>query len=169
MPTRYFKLTEVAQAGTWSLGPLLDGQGQELEPTTQFTSGHPVASPALLKLRVRAQGRRRDFNLAGDSRTPVVHIRMATHFAEFAPEDVQLLPVRIKGCSDEYSVLVATRLVEGIDPRKDVGALVFRASDPPDALIVSEHLKVVLERARLTGVSFEEVSTQPPSATHVTQ
>ncbi|MBN8468826.1 hypothetical protein JYJ95_20185 [Corallococcus exiguus] len=189
MPTRYFRLKEAVQAGTWSLGPLMDRQGQVLEDMTEFTSGRPVQAPANLKLRVREQGRRRDFNLAGPDRTPVVHARMATLFAEFTPQEVQLLPVNIKGGSGEYSVLVATKLIRciddkaskeiqvwkpedgrpdkpghyrsvigmRIDPMKAGGTQVFRTWGWSGALIVSEHIKVVLERAKVTGVDFEEV------------
>ena len=189
MPTRYFKLNGATQAGSWSLGPLMDEQGQELEDMAEFTSGRPIHAPAHLKLRVREQGRRRDFNLAGAGRTPVVHLRMATLFAEYTPQEVQLLPVNIKGGSGEYSVLVATRLIRciddiaskeiqvwrpedgrpdkqghyrgvtgmRIDPMKVGGFQVFRTWGWSDALIVSEHVKLVLERARVTGADFEEV------------
>lgn len=114
---------------------------------------------------------------------------MATHFAESTPQEVQLVPVDIKGCSEEYLVLVATKLIRciddqaseavqvwsaedglpgepghcrgvrgmRIDPRKVGGDRVFRTWGWPDALIVSEHIKWVLERARLKGAAFEEV------------
>ena len=166
----------------------MDGQGQELQDTTEFASGRPVQAPAHLKLRVREQGRRRDFNLAGAGRTPVVHLRMATLFAEYAPQEVQLLPVNIKGGAGEYSVLVATRLIRciddkastevqvwkpedgrpdkvgqyrgvigmRIDPMKVGGFQVFGTWGWSDALIVSEHIKLVLERAKVTGADFEE-------------
>ncbi|NTX10885.1 hypothetical protein HUA76_08825 [Myxococcus sp. CA056] len=190
MPTRYFRLNEAVQAGHWSLGALMDGQGQELEDTTEFTSGRPVVhAPATLKLRVREQGRRRDFNMVGAGRTPVVHLRMSSLFAEYAPQEVQLLPVNVKGGSGEYHVLVATRLIRciddkaskeiqvwkpedarpdkadhyrgvigmRIDPMKVGGFQVFRTWGWSEALIVSEHIKLVLERARVTGADFEEV------------
>ncbi|MFY2561251.1 imm11 family protein [Corallococcus terminator] len=189
MSTRYFRLNEAVQAGHWSLGPLMDGQGQELGDLTRFTSGQPVQDPGRLKLRVRAQGRRRHFNLIGAGGPPVVHLKMANVFAEYAPAEVQLVPVDVKGGSGEYRILVTTRSIrciddkasqevqrwkqeEGrpdktghyrsvvglrIDPMRVGGFQVFRTWGWSDALIVSEHIKLVLERARLTGLDFEEV------------
>ncbi|RKG92901.1 imm11 family protein [Corallococcus terminator] len=189
MQTRYFRLNEAVQAGDWSLGPLMDAQGKELEDATEFTSGRPVHAPDLLKLRVREQGRRRDFTLAGAGRVPVVHHRMATHLAEYASPEVQLLPVSVKGGSGEYSVLVATKLIRciddkaskeiqvwkpedgqpgkpghyrsiigmRIDPRKVGHFQVFRTWGWSDALIVSEHIKQLLENNKVTGLDFEEV------------
>jgi len=113
---------------------------------------------------------------------------MATLFAEYAPQEVQLLPVNIKGGAGEYSVLVATRLIRciddkastevqvwkpedgrpdkvgqyrgvigmRIDPMKVGGFQVFGTWGWSDALIVSEHIKLVLERAKVTGADFEE-------------
>ncbi|AGC41449.1 hypothetical protein MYSTI_00090 [Myxococcus stipitatus DSM 14675] len=179
MPTRYFRLTEAVEAGDWSLGDLLDEKGRELEDPSRFTSGQPVAASGPLKLRVREQGRRRDFTLAGASGIPVLHSKMSNCFAEFAAEETQLLSVAVKGGSGEYHVLVATQRVAcssemqvgnvatsgdtrgvggmRIDPGKVGGLLVFRAAGGADALIISEHLKSVLERARLRGVAYEEV------------
>ncbi|MCP3098488.1 hypothetical protein LZ198_06305 [Myxococcus sp. K15C18031901] len=189
MRTRYFRIKEAVPAGGWSLGPLLDGQGQELEDPTAFTSGRPVHAPVGLRIRLRETGRRRDFNLAGADRTPVVHVKMAALLEEYSPQEVQLMPVSIQGCRDEYRVLVATTLIRciddkaseaiqvwkpedrrpdelghyrdivgmRIDPSQVDGAQVFRIWGWSDALIVSEHIKLVLERARLTGADFEEV------------
>ncbi|MFY1831907.1 imm11 family protein [Myxococcus fulvus] len=189
MLTRYFRLTDAVQAGTWSLGTPLDGQGQELEDLTAFTRGRPVQAPDRMRLRIRERGRRRDFNLVGASGVPLIHSRMAALFAEFTPQEVQLVPVDIKGCSDEYLILVATRLIrcideeasEGIhlwrpedgrpdtaghyrdvvgmriDPMKVDGTQVFRTWGWSVALIVSEHIKLLLERGKLTGAAFEEV------------
>ncbi|NVJ26478.1 hypothetical protein HUW62_35190 [Myxococcus sp. AM011] len=189
MRTRYFRLNEAVRPGDWSLGPLMDGQGKELEDMAEFTSGRPVQAPDLLKLQVREQGRRRDFNLAGAGRIPVIHQRMATHLAEYASLEVQLLPVKVKGGSGEYSVLVAKKLIRciddkasqeiqawkpedgqpdklghyrsvigmRIDPRKVGHFQVFRIWGWSDALIVSEDIKGLLERAKVTGADFEEV------------
>ncbi|MCP3062306.1 hypothetical protein LXT21_26295 [Myxococcus sp. K38C18041901] len=189
MSPQYFRLTDAVQAGTWSLGALLDGQGRELEDLTAFTAGQPVEAPDRMRLRVRERGRRRDFNLTSAGGVPVIHARMAALFAEFSIQEVQLVPVDIQGCADEYSILVATRLLrcidveasEGIqpwrpedgrpdlsghsrgvtrmkiDPTKLDGTQVFRAWGWPAALIVSEHIKLLLERRKITGVAFEEV------------
>lgn len=121
--------------------------------------------------------------------TPVIHVRVATLFAELAPGDVQLLPTNIAGCPDEYLILVATKLVRciddaatedvlywkpederpdmlgqyrsvfgmRIDPTQVGTTKVFRTWGWPVALIVSEDIKVALERANITGAEFEEV------------
>lgn len=113
--SRYFRLKEDVQAGNWYLGDPLTTEGRALEDFREFTSGRPVRSDVRLTLSIREPGRQRDFNLAGASMTPVVHVRAATLFAELAPDDVQLLPVNLKGHSDEYQILVATKLVRCID------------------------------------------------------
>ncbi|WP_338873243.1 imm11 family protein [Myxococcus stipitatus] len=113
--SRYFRLKEDVQAGNWYLGDLLTLEGQALEDFREFTSGRPVRSDVRLTVSIREPGRQRDFNLAGAGMTPVVHVRAATLFAELAPNDVQLIPVNLEGHSDEYQLLVATKLVRCID------------------------------------------------------
>ncbi|AGC42243.1 hypothetical protein MYSTI_00894 [Myxococcus stipitatus DSM 14675] len=189
MPTRYFRLEEEVLAENWYLGTPLEPQGQELEDMREFSSGEPVHARRRMTIPIGEPGRRRDFNMAGAGRTPVVNIKVATLFAELAPEDVQLFPVDIKGCPDEYQILVATRLIRCIDDqaseeilrwkpederpdklgmyrsvygmridRTKVGdAKVFRTWGWTVALIVSEDIKVAMERARVTGAEFEEV------------
>ncbi|AKF81093.1 hypothetical protein MFUL124B02_17990 [Myxococcus fulvus 124B02] len=158
MLTRYFRLTEAVQAGHWSLGPSTDEQDQELDAWTAHTSRQV---PDRIKLRIREKGRRRDFNLVGASGVPVLHAGLAALFAEFTPQEVQLVPVDIKGCGDEYSLLIATRVIDLSRMRTELTKAgdpqVFRAGGSPGALIVSEHIKLLLERARLTGAAFEEV------------
>ncbi|MFY2560742.1 hypothetical protein ACN469_24270 [Corallococcus terminator] len=190
MPTRYFRLSEDVQAGNWFLGTPMDGQGQELEDMMEFTSGRPVVhAHGGLTVPVRETGRPRDFSMAGAGRTPILHVRVATPFAELAPDDVQLLPVDVKGFPDQYVILVATKLVRciddkaseeilrwkpederpdklgqyrsvyglRIDPMKPGSTKVFRTWGWTVALVVSEDIKVALERAMVTGAEFEEV------------
>ncbi|TQF11544.1 hypothetical protein FJV41_33635 [Myxococcus llanfairpwllgwyngyllgogerychwyrndrobwllllantysiliogogogochensis] len=189
MPTRYFRLSEDVQAGSWFLGTPLDGQGQELEDMTEFTSGRPVHAHGSMTVPVRERGRPRDFSMAGAGRTPVVHVRVATLFAELAPDDVQLIPVEVQGFPDQYVMLVATKLVRCIDDKASEEILVWKPEDErpdklgqyrsvygmridrtkvgdtkvfrtwgwPVAFIVSEDIKVALERAKVTGAEFEEV------------
>ncbi|NTX51219.1 hypothetical protein HUA74_31430 [Myxococcus sp. CA051A] len=113
--SRYFRLKEDVQAGNWYLGEPLNGQGREPEDIREFSSGRPVRSDGRLTLSVREPGRQRDFSMAGVGMTPVVHIRVAAIFAELAPNDVQLIPLNLKGHPDEYQVLVATKVVRCID------------------------------------------------------
>ncbi|GEN11066.1 hypothetical protein SAMN05443572_102184 [Myxococcus fulvus] len=187
--SRYFRLKEDVRAGYWYLGEPLREQEQELEDIREFTSGRSVRGVGRLMLSVREPGRQRDFNMAGVGMTPVVHGRVAAIFAEHAPDDVQLIPVHLKGHPDDYQVLVATKTVQciddkassevefwlpedarpdklgqyrnvvdmRIDPTKVGKTKVFRTWGWTVALIVSEDIKVAMERAKVTGAKFEEV------------
>ena len=188
-PSRYFRLRPDMRRGKWSLGEPLDEAGNEVEDIREFTSGRPAHVEGRLRLTIDEPGKRLDYSTAGAGMTPVVNIRVATLFAELAGDDVQLIPVDIKGCPDAYQILVATRLIRCIDDEASEEALYWQPEDErPDklgmyrsvygmridrtkvggakvfrtwgwsvALIVSEDLKVALERANVTGAKFEEV------------
>ncbi|MCP3058851.1 hypothetical protein LXT21_08715 [Myxococcus sp. K38C18041901] len=133
--SRYFRLAEHVQAGNWYLGTPLDERGQEPDDLWEFTSGRPTKTHGRLTIPLQEAGKRRDFSLAGVSMTPVIHVRVATLFAELAPGDVQLLPVDIAGCADEYVILVATRLVRCIDDAATEDVLYWKPEDDrPDML-----------------------------------
>ncbi|WP_342378662.1 hypothetical protein NVS55_04650 [Myxococcus stipitatus] len=129
MSTRYFRLEEEVLAGNWYLGTPLDAHGEELEDMREFSSGEPVHARSGMMIPISESGRRRDFNMAGAGRTPVVHIKVATLFAELAPDDVQLIPVDIKGCPDEYQILVATRRIRCIDDQASEEILRWKPED----------------------------------------
>ncbi|WIG93052.1 DUF1629 domain-containing protein [Myxococcus sp. SDU36] len=113
--SRYFRLKGDVQAGNWYLGEPLTRQGREPEDIREFTSGRPFRGDGRLTLSIREPGCRRDFSMAGVGMTPVVHVRVAAIFAELAPNDVQMIPVALKGYPDEYQILVATKVVRCID------------------------------------------------------
>ncbi|MFP2908279.1 imm11 family protein [Pyxidicoccus sp. 3LFB2] len=115
MAERFFDLSEDIQTGNWDLGDPLDERGQEVDDPWAFTKGQPVRVEGRLTIPVEEPGRRLDFSTAGVGVTPVVHVRVATLFAEMAPDDVQLIPVDIKGCPDQYLMLIATKLIRCID------------------------------------------------------
>ncbi|WP_375758590.1 imm11 family protein [Corallococcus exercitus] len=115
MTLRYFELSEDVQAGTWYLGDPVDDQGQEVEDPWQFRAGRPVSISGRLTVPIDQQGRALDFSTAGVGLAPVVHVQVASVFAELAPEDVQFIPVRIKGMPDQYVILVATKCILCID------------------------------------------------------
>ncbi|MBZ4396475.1 imm11 family protein [Myxococcus sp. AS-1-15] len=134
-PSRYFRLMENVQAGNWYLGDPLTKQGHELEDFREFSSGRPAHVSDRLTVPIDEPGRRLDFSTAGAGATPIVHVRVATLFAEMAPSDVQLIPVSIKGCPDEYLILVATRLVRCIDDEASEEVLYWKPEDErPDKL-----------------------------------
>ncbi len=118
MPTqRYFNLTEDLQGGHWYLGDPLDEQGQEVEDPYAFRAGQPVHVAGRLTLPVDEPGRPLEFCTAGVGVAPIVHVRVASLFAELAPDDVQLIPVDVQGQPDQYLILVATKLIRCIDDK----------------------------------------------------
>lgn len=115
MPARFFELAEDVRSGYWYLGDPLDERRQEVDDPYVFRAGHPVRVEGRLTLPIEQPGRPSDFSAMGLSMAPVVHVRVASIFAELAPNDVQLIPVDIQGHPDQYLLLVATRLIRCID------------------------------------------------------
>jgi hypothetical protein len=93
----------------------MDSQGRQVDDR-QFTCGTPVHIADRLRFPVEIAGMPLDFTEAGVG-LPVVHVRVASMFAELAPDDVQLIPVDVEGQLDQYLVLVATRLIGCIDEK----------------------------------------------------
>ncbi|HEX8706267.1 MAG TPA: DUF1629 domain-containing protein [Myxococcaceae bacterium] len=114
MPKRFFRLADdVYVPGRWHLDTPTDSQGRQVDDG-QFSLGALVHATERLKIPVEIAGKPLDFTEAGIG-IPVVHVRVATLFAELAPEDVQLLPVEVEGPLGQYFILVATRLIGCID------------------------------------------------------
>ena len=115
MTERYFALCEdLHVAGRWHLDNPTDDQGREVDDPWQFRRGEPVVATGRWRIPIEEAGRPLDYTLAGLN-IPVVHVKVATIFAELAPDDVQLLPVDIPAQPDQYLILVATRRVRCID------------------------------------------------------
>jgi hypothetical protein len=115
MPKRYFELSDyVAVPGRWHLGTPSDPQGGELDDPWMFRKGQPVPEQQRVMIPLEHPGKPLDFSLAAFS-TPVVHVRIASLFAQLAPDDVQALPVSIQGQPDSFCILVATKLIRCID------------------------------------------------------
>jgi len=127
--SRYFRLKPEMLSGKWSLDEPLDNQGHEIEDWKEFTSGRPARVSGPLTIPIDEPGRRLDYSTAGAGMTPVVHVRVATIFAELAPNDVQLIPVDIQGYPGEYLVLVATRLVRCIDDEASEEVMYWKPED----------------------------------------
>jgi hypothetical protein len=92
-----------------------DNQGRKVDDG-QFMLGAPVRITERLRIPIELTGAPLDFTEAGIM-IPVVHVRVASMFAELAPDDVQLLPVDVEGQPDQYLILVATRLIRCIDEK----------------------------------------------------
>ncbi|MFL5347235.1 MAG: imm11 family protein [Hyalangium sp.] len=187
MPERFFRLADdVNVPHRWHLDTPKDRHGHEVD-YRQFKLGAPVQIQERLRIPVEIPGQPLDFTEANVG-VPLVHVRVASLFAELAPDDVQLLPVDVEGQPDQYLILVASRLIRCIDeqasrfdrwapedgmPHKvgkfsimyelridksTVGsAQVFRCEGWTGPLIVSEAIKVGLEKMGATGTRFEEV------------
>jgi hypothetical protein len=114
MPKRFFKLADdVNFPQRWDLDTPTDSQGRKVDDG-QFRRGEPVHLQERLRIPVEIAGKPLDFTEAG-IRIPVVHVRVASIFAELAPDDVQLIPADVEGQPDQYLILVATRLIRCID------------------------------------------------------
>ena len=116
MPKRFFKLADdVYVPHRWHLDTPTNSQGLKVNDA-QFTIGAPVQIEERLKIPVEITGKPLDFTEANVG-VPVVHVRVASMFAELAPDDVQLIPVDVEGHPDQYLILVATRLIRCIDEK----------------------------------------------------
>ncbi len=114
MPKRFFKLADdVNVPHRWHLDTPTDSQGLKVDDA-QFTIGAPVRTQERLRIPVEIAGKPLDFTEANVG-VPVVHVRIASMFAELAPDDVQLIPVDVEGYPDQYFILVATRRISCID------------------------------------------------------
>jgi hypothetical protein len=114
MPQRFFKLADdVNVPYRWDLDTPTDSQGRQVDDR-QFRFGTPVHITERLRIPVEIAGKPLDFTEAGVG-LPVVHVRVASLFAQLAPDDVQLIPVDVEGQPDQYLILVATRLIRCID------------------------------------------------------
>ena len=81
-----------------------------------FRRGATVHMTDRLRIPVEIAGKPLDFTLAAVG-LPVIHVRVASMFAELVPDDVQLLPVDVEGQPDQYLILVAKRLIRCIDEK----------------------------------------------------
>jgi hypothetical protein len=116
MSQRFFRLSDhVEIPHRWHLAMPRDRQGHKVDDG-KFMSGTPVHIKERLRIPIEIAGRPLDFTEAGIM-IPVVHVRLASMFAELAPNDVQLIPVDVEGHADQYLILVATRLIRCIDEK----------------------------------------------------
>jgi uncharacterized protein DUF1629 len=114
MPQRFFELADdVNVPHRWHLNTPTDSQSQEVDDRL-FRRGEPVHLQERLRIPVEIAGKPLDFTEANVG-VPVVHVRVASMFAELAPDDVQLIPVDVEGHPDQYLILVAKRLIPCID------------------------------------------------------
>lgn len=115
MPARYFDLSEdVYIPGRWTLGHPLDALGRQLEDPWQFRVGAPAHLKEPVRIPIDHPGQSLDFSHAAFSH-PVIHARAAAIFTEFAPKDVELIPVTLGSHPEPHFILNAVRCVKCID------------------------------------------------------
>lgn len=111
---RFFKLADdVNVPHRWHLDAPTNSRGEKVDEGL-FRRGVPVHITDRLRIPVEIAGKALDFTFAAVG-LPVVHVRVASMFAELAPEEVQLFPVDVEGQPDQYLILVATHLIRCID------------------------------------------------------
>jgi hypothetical protein len=114
MTKRFFELADdVAFPRRWHLAMPRNAQGVKVDDY-EFWRGTPVHSESRLRIPIEIEGKPLDYTEAGLN-IPVVHVRVASVFAELATDDVQLIPVDVEGQPDQYLILVAVRLIRCID------------------------------------------------------
>ncbi|NMO16314.1 hypothetical protein HPC49_29110 [Pyxidicoccus fallax] len=128
--SRYFALRQdVYVPGRWYLDEPVDSEGKELEDIWQFTEGHPVQVEQPLYVPCHRAGRSLDFSTTSVGATPILHPKVATVFEAFAPDDLQVLPVRVEGQAEQYFLLNVTRLVKCIDDSASEEVQYWRPED----------------------------------------
>ncbi len=129
MSGRYFDLFEdVYVPGRWYLDDPVDPRGEEVD-LWQFERGMPVDAGRRLKIPLDRPGKPMDFTTTPVGGAPVVHSRVASLFAKWAPRDVQLVPVDVEGQQDEYLVLNVTRVVKCIDDKASAEVQYWQPED----------------------------------------
>lgn len=135
MTMRYFELfDDVDIAGRWELDDPVDSKGREIEGSWRFTEGRPVRLHERLEIPICEQGKPLDFSLAGFG-VPIVSGRVASIFAELAPEDVQLILVDIEGQTEPFFMLVCTRVETCIDDERSGAVRYWRPEDGRPELV----------------------------------
>jgi hypothetical protein len=114
MSQRFFRLADnVMFPNRWHLAMPRDTHGVEVDDH-DFWKGTPVLGQSRLRIPIEIVGTPLDYTEAGLN-IPVVHVRIASLFAELAPEDVQFIPVDVEDQPDQYLILVATHRLRCID------------------------------------------------------
>ncbi|SET78483.1 imm11 family protein [Stigmatella erecta] len=154
MSKRFFKLADnVYVPHRWDLGTPVDHQDRQVDDRP-FTCGTPVPITGRLRIPVENAGKPLDFTEASVG-LPVVHVRVASIFAQLAPEDVQLIPVDVEGQPDQYLILVATRLIRCIDEQASRIQLWTHENGVPD--MVGKYFSVRDLRIDRTQVGSAQV------------
>jgi len=129
VPKRYFELEQdLYIPGRWYPGSPVDEQGQEAD-VWMFRHGEPVVLPTRLRVPLYRPGKPVDFSTTSIGATPLLHPRVASVFAELAPDDMQLFPVEVEGQPEPYFLLNVTRMMKCIDDNACEEVLYWKPAD----------------------------------------
>jgi hypothetical protein len=114
MISRFYEvLDDVQLADRWHLGDLRDGQGREVDPRL-FTIGRGAAVGSELSISITHEGTPLSFTFAAFD-APVVARPLAEAVQRLCPDGIQLVPVRVQGQRDEYSIMNVLGSIECLD------------------------------------------------------
>jgi len=114
---RYFEIHDnVYVEGRWYLVDPVDGVGNALRGVFCRGKRVSVIQPVLLShSRFAKRGNPMDYTEISADVAPVVHSRIAEVFRLLAPEEVELIPARVRGFSDEFYILNVLAIRNCID------------------------------------------------------
>ena len=111
---RYFELFDNMRIpGRWLLGSPVDEQGQEIDPW-QFKKGKVLELGCVPRFPLQIPGAPLEYSWAAFS-IPVVHGRVVQLFERLGIEEVQFIPVRVKGQAEPCFILNALRIIRCVD------------------------------------------------------
>ncbi|RKG89644.1 hypothetical protein D7W82_06425 [Corallococcus sp. CA049B] len=178
---------DVYWPGRWHLDDPMDAGLQELEDARDFNRGHRVRIEGRIRIAVEHPGQALDFTQTASmvpvvrQRVAAIFANLAPNDVQLIHANVEeeedpfriLVATRLIRCIDEPRSKVQFWTAEDglpekvgkyyavddlhIDPLRVGEAKVFRLEGWSIALIVSEDIKLALERVRATGVHFTPV------------
>ncbi|RYZ33272.1 MAG: hypothetical protein EOO71_42380, partial [Myxococcaceae bacterium] len=130
MATRYFELfDDLDVQGRWALGDPTNEAGQEVANPWMFRKGEPVSLELPLKVPLDRPGNPLGMSLAGIGMAPVVQASAADILARLAPNDVQLLPVKVASVSEPYFLVNVVRVIRCISDETSEEVQYWRPED----------------------------------------
>jgi hypothetical protein len=113
--TRYFELTDNMRIRhRWHLRSPVDEAGQPLSNPWLFRKGRKIESQSVIRFPVQPDGVTLEFTVASFS-IPVVHERVVQLFDRLGIQEVQFIPVTVKGHAGPYFILNTLRSLRCID------------------------------------------------------
>jgi len=135
MRRRFFELhDDVYVPRRWELGDLMDARGRILDGDN-FVQGLPLDFDGSLRVTLRRYGLALDFSHLVGSPVPVVSEKVLELFNRWAPNDFQVVPVRIDTRTELYFLLNVRRLVKCIDDKRSAEVQYWTPEDGQPAKV----------------------------------